>query len=230
MKKYKAVLLDFDDTLIDTQGYAKTCLRNMFKEFHLDKYFESFDVFFKTYHEHTHQLWTEYALNKIDKATLMKERFSRPLVSTPFSEKEVEKINNHFLSQVIKINETIEGAHDLLEYLKNKGYKLVMLSNGFSEMQYDKISNVGFDGFFDEVILSDAVGVNKPHRIIFEKALEEVGVTANEAIMIGDNFLADIIGAKKSGIDQIWYNPHKIKEDEKATYEVTTLKEIMNIL
>lgn len=230
MKKYKVVLLDFDDTLIDTQGYAKTCLSNMFNEFHLDNYFESFDAFFKTYHTHTHELWTEYALNKIDKFTLMKERFARPLANTPLSAKDVENINNHFLSKVIKIDETIEGAHELLEYLKNKGYKLVMLSNGFSEMQYDKISNVGFDGFFDEVILSDAVGVNKPHPIIFEKALEEVKATASEAIMIGDNFLADILGAKKSGIDQIWYNPHQIKESEKATYEVTTLKEIMNIL
>ena len=67
----------------------------------------------------------------------------------------------------------------------------------------------GLSEYFENVFLSDKVGVNKPHPLIFEHALKVSGVLPNEVIMIGDNFSSDISGAQSCGIDQIWYNPHE---------------------
>lgn len=125
----------------------------------------------------------------------------------------------------------VEGATEILDYLKSK-YRLHILSNGFTEMQYTKMESAGLSlGYFDNVILSDKVGVNKPHPDIFRYAVEKTSARPNEIIMIGDNILTDIRGAYDSNIDQIWYNPEgKTAQDFKPTHTIEKLSEIRNIL
>lgn len=228
--KYTTVLLDFDDTLIDTQGYATTCLHNLYGKHQLGQYFSSEAEFTSIYHKHVGKLWEDYALGKIDKQTLLNTRFNKTFEHVPsITSMFLEDLNQDFIQLVIQNDIHIDGAKDILEYLKTK-YQIVMLSNGFSEMQYDKLDNAGFTPYFDDVILSDVVGVNKPHPEIFSFALKKLGVNANQTIMIGDNYMADIKGAMDSGIDQIWYNPKMEKVEQNPTYTVRSLYEIKDIL
>jgi len=98
-------------------------------------------------------------------------------------------------------------------------------------MQYKKMDSAGLSSYFDKVILSDIVGVNKPHPDIFAYALNEVGQIRDKVIMIGDNLINDIQGALDYGIDQIWFNPEDISPgDIKPTYTVRSLDEIRKIL
>lgn len=229
--RYKNILLDFDDTLIDTQGFASKCLWEMYGEHDLGRYFDSHNHFLKCYHDHIRQLWEDYSLGVIDKSTLLKERFQRVFSHLPEVDSEfITTLNGDFMTRVVQIDRAIDGAKELLCYLKDKGYKLVMLSNGFTELQYRKMKNVGFEGLFDEIILSDVVGVNKPHPQIFELALGRVGGTAQNSIMIGDNYLADIQGAMNAGMDQVWYNAYNEEVEVAPTYTVYHLKDIMQIL
>lgn len=228
--KYTTVFLDFDDTLIDTQGFASKCLKEIYDHHNINVYYPTCDEFLKVYHKHTHGLWEAYALGQIDKETLLRERFYKPFEHLPqVTDAYKDNMNQDFMRRVVKIDSPIEGAKELMEYLKPK-YKIVMLSNGFSEMQYKKMENAGLAQYFDEVILSDVVGVNKPHPDIFTYALQQSGSTAASTIMIGDSFLADIEGAMKSNIDQIWYNPRNEKADVEPTYMVHHLAEITNII
>lgn len=229
--RYKTVFLDFDDTLIDTQGYASKCLKDLFSEYKLNLFFKDFASFLAHYHKHVHELWNDYALGKMDKQTLITERFQRPLGHIEdLSSSQINNINKEFTKRVVLIDKDIPGGLKLVKYLKNKGYKLVMLSNGFSEMQYDKIKNSGFDNLFDKIILSDVVGYNKPHPNIFKESLRISKSSPEETIMIGDNYIADIKGAMQSNIDQIWYNPKNESAEEPPTYMVKSLSEIINIL
>lgn len=229
--RYKTVFLDFDDTLIDTQAYATKCLKGLYSDFDLDKYFENVEEFLTIYHTNTRKLWEDYALGLVDKPTLLRQRFEKPFLHVPhLIGNFTANLNDEFMERVVFIDLVIEGAKELLEYLKKKGYKLVMLSNGFTEIQYKKIKNVGFENIFDVVILSDVVGVNKPDSKIFEYALEKSATRAKETIMIGDSYLADIQGAMDAGIDQIWYNPNGVKADKIPTYEISHLDQIKNIL
>lgn len=228
--KYKAILLDFDDTLIDTQGYATKCLEQLYITHELNKFFETSESFIDTYHLHIGKLWEDYALGKIDKQTLLKTRFDKTFESFGYVSPDfLEELNDDFVKSVVKNNIYIDGAKEIMEYLKSK-YPIAMLSNGFSEMQYDKLNNVGFTDYFDHVILSDVVGVNKPHPAIFNYALQKLGVGAHETIMIGDNYLADIKGAMNSNIDQIWYNPKDEQAELAPTYTINNLMEIKNII
>lgn len=228
--KYTTVLLDFDDTLIDTQGYATTCLHTLYSKHQLNQYFATETEFTDIYHKHVGKLWEAYALGKIDKQTLLGTRFDKTFEHIPSITKDfLADLSKDFMQLTIQNDVHIDGAKEVLEYLKSK-YQIAMLSNGFSEMQYDKLDNAGFTLYFDDVILSDVVGVNKPHPDIFNFALNKLGVTAQQTIMIGDNYLADIKGAMDSNIDQIWYNPKNEKVETTPTYTISSLYEIKGIL
>lgn len=60
--------------------------------------------------------------------------------------------------------------------------------------------------FFEDIVVSDAVGKVKPHRELFEAPLERMGIAPGEAIFVGDNPDADVLGAKRAGLDVVWIN------------------------
>ena len=123
-------------------------------------------------------------------------------------------------------------AREVLEYLRPR-YRIYILSNGFAELQSRKMQSAGIDRYFDGVVLSEDIGVNKPHREIFEHALRVAGVTADRALMIGDNYEVDIKGARGAGIDQVYYNVAGVNIDDNAlkpTYTIELLLELKGIV
>lgn len=228
--KYTTIFIDLDDTLIDTLGDSMINLRGLYADYNLSKYFPTVDDFLKIYSANSVQLWTKYNKGEIDKATLMKGRFENPFKHFEDAGSDfLESMNTDFLSRMMRCPTHIEGTLDVLEYLKPR-YPIVVISNGFSELQYHKIKNAGLAPYIDQVILSDEVGVNKPHPAIFEFALDTVGVDPSAVVMVGDNIHTDIAGAKNSNIDQLWFNPKGESVDVSPTYTITTLCEIKQIL
>ena len=233
---YKAILLDFDDTLYDTHGNAQIALEIMYNEFALDKHFPSFEDFSIPYWNTNVELWALYAQGEITRDYLILERFRRPLTLGKGLDVTTElclSIGERFLDCCTEQTGVIDGAYHLLDYLKGKGYPLYMASNGFTEVQSRKLARVGMTDYFDGIILSEAVGANKPSPLFFEYALKQTGLEAKDVIMIGDNYNTDIIGAMLSGIDQIYFNPEGKPlqtSDSIPTHTVAALKEIENIL
>ena len=118
----------------------------------------------------------------------------------------------------------------MLEYLRPK-YNLYILSNGFKELQSRKMQTAGIDKYFDALILSEDIGVNKPDSRLYEHAMHRTASKPEESIMIGDMFDTDIVGAANFGIDSIYYNPKgKTGHPFAPTYEVRHLLEIKDIL
>ena len=113
-------------------------------------------------------------------------------------------------------------SHEALSYLKNK-YALFVLTNGFKQVQTTKLKNCNLEQYFTKLICSEDIGVQKPKTEAFRYALKTVNAKKNESIMIGDDLNVDILGAKKSGIDQVYFNPKKITHNEQPTFEITSL-------
>ena len=124
-----------------------------------------------------------------------------------------------------------EETIDILEQLQGE-YKLIMLTNGAPSLQHTKLSlSPQLAPFFDHIIISGNFGQGKPSVDIFKHVLHVAGVDKNEAVMIGDNPMTDILGASRVGMDSIWINHHKRDLTEVTpTYEVKRLKEIMPII
>ncbi|MFR9164852.1 MAG: YjjG family noncanonical pyrimidine nucleotidase [Dysgonomonas sp.] len=229
--RYTTVFIDLDDTLLDTAANSREALEEVFHIYSFDKYYPSFSDFYEVFYDYNISLWNAYEKHEIDKEELMSRRFCKPFpqIENLNREKGIE-INHKFMSLMASKRKLIEGAVDLLEYLRAK-YKICALSNGFREVQFDKIENGGLTKYFDKVVLSDDIGVNKPDPAIFLHALKEMNAVVDKTIMIGDNWSSDILGAKNSGIDQIWYNPGNLpRQGFEPTYTVKNLAEIKNII
>lgn len=231
--KYKDLFIDFDDTLYDTYGNAVIALRETFEAFRLERFFADPQVFYDAYWAANIDLWTRYSKGEITRPYLIVERFRRPLsagqgldVTEPFC----LEMSDKFLEFCSSKPGVVEGAHELMDYLKHQGYRMHMCSNGFHEVQYKKLAACGLKDYFDTIILSEDAGANKPSMQYFDYALRQSGVDIATTIMIGDNLQTDIMGANRAGLDTILFNRWGIDPSPVPTYTVETLRDIMKIL
>jgi putative hydrolase of the HAD superfamily len=120
-----------------------------------------------------------------------------------------------------------------MDYLKGRGYRMHMTSNGFHEVQYKKLSACGLGDYFDTIILSEDAGVNKPSPRYFDYAFKMAGAARETTLMIGDNLQTDILGALNAGIDALLFNRWSVDVGESPqapTFVVDHLRDIMGIL
>ena len=236
MEKYKDLFIDFDDTLYDTYGNAVIALRETFEAFHLERYFDDPQVFYDAYWAANIDLWTQYSKGEIDRPYLIVERFRRPLSAGDglhVTEAFCLEMSDKFLDFCSSKSGVIEGAHKLMDYLRSRGYRMHMTSNGFHEVQYKKLAACGLRDYFDTIILSEDAGANKPSKQYFDYALKVSGANRETTLMIGDNLNTDILGALGCSIDAMLFNRWNIEKAEiphTVTFVVDRLRDIMNIL
>ena len=236
MKQYKDLFIDFDDTLYDTHGNAVIALSETFETFRLNRYFSDPQVFYDAYWTANIDLWTQYAKGEITRDYLIVERFRRPLSVGKGIEVTKElclDISDKFLDFCASKPGVIDGAHELMDYLRGKGYRMHMCSNGFHEVQYKKLDACGLRDYFDTIILSEDAGVNKPSPLYLDYALKVSGACRETTLMIGDNLQSDILGALNAGLDAMLFNRWEVPSTEfpqTPTFVVSTLHDIMEIL
>ena len=234
--KYKDLFVDFDDTLYDTHGNAVIALRETYEAFHLERYFSDPQIFYDAYWLANIDLWTRYSKGEITRDYLIVERFRSPLSvgnGLDVTEQLCLEMSDTFLDFCSTKPGVVEGAHELMDYLKGKGYRMHMTSNGFHEVQYKKLAACGLKDYFDTIILSEDAGVNKPSPAFFEYAFQRSGAHRETTLMIGDNLQTDIMGALNAGIDAMLFNRWNVDVDDSSqrpTFIVNNLKEIMTIL
>ena len=231
--KYKDLFVDFDDTLYDTHGNSVIALRETFEAFSLERWFPDPQTFYDAYWLANIDLWTRYSRGEITRDYLIVERFRRPLSEgrgLEITEALCLEMSDRFLEFCATKSGVVEGAHELMDYLKGRGYRMHMTSNGFHEVQYKKLAASGLRDYFDTIILSEDAGANKPSKAFFDYALAKSGASVDATMMIGDNLQTDIIGARDMGLDTILFNRWDIPPSEIPTHTVAALREIMQIL
>ena len=215
--QYTDLFLDFDDTLYDTHGNAVIALRETFEAFHLERYFPDPQVFYDAYWMANIDLWSRYSKGEITRPYLIVERFRRPLSvghGLDVTEAFCLEVGDRFLDYCSNKPGVVEGAHELMDYLQQRGYRMHMCSNGFHEVQYKKLAACGLRDYFTSVILSEDAGVNKPSKQYFDYALQVSGAQRETTLMIGDNLQTDILGALNAGIDAFLFNRWQVNIDE----------------
>lgn len=229
--KYKSLFIDLDDTLWDTCHNNKECLKEIYTDYHFNRYYFSFEAFYDEYMPNNNRLWEQYRNHEIDRHTLIVERFRYVLRPLGIGDVEtVLKINRDFLQRTTTKTRLIPGAVELLKYLR-PSYRMFILSNGFREVQSQKIIHSGLASYFERMVLSEDANIQKPHKGIFDFALKNTNSRRVETLMIGDSWDADIVGARNAGIDQLWFNPGNLPvRDFTPTYTVQSLYEIKNKL
>ena len=231
IKKYKHLFFDLDHTIWDFDKNAEEALHELYVIYGLKELgLHSPDLFIETYTHHNHRLWAEYHTGKITKAELREARFKKTFLDLGL---QPEVIPAGFEDAYVKLCPTktnlFPDAHETLRYLQSK-YMLHLISNGFQESTALKISGTNIGSYFENVIISEVVGVNKPDKAIFEHALSLAGAVKNESLMIGDSLEADVYGALNFGMDAIYFNPTGLDKPEDVPLQITNLKELTSLL
>lgn len=231
MKRYNHIFFDLDRTLWDFDASAQDTFQMMFKKYQLqEKGVPSVEEFKKKYDVHNDMLWSWYRKGEILKEVLNIRRFELSLADFGIHD---HNIAIGMSEDYVKVNPDraflFPGTLEILEYLAPR-YPLHLITNGFQEVQEQKFRIARFDRYFKTVTTSEEAGSKKPEPAIFHYALKKAGSLASESIIIGDDLKVDIVGARNIGMDQVYFNPEKSEHDEAATYEISCLKELKNIL
>jgi len=229
--KYQHIFFDLDHTIWDFDKNAEETLQELYLVYDLPGLgLHSADLFIETYTRNNHQLWADYHTGKISKQALREMRFKKTFLDLGLSP---EVIPVQFEDDYVAICPTktnlFEGAHETLQYLHSK-YVLHLITNGFKESQDMKIKGAGIGKYFDQIIVSEDVGVNKPDPAIFQHALDVAGAEKQTSIMIGDSLEADVMGALNFGMDAIYFNPAGLPKPDEVPVQISRLNELTLLL
>ena len=229
---YKDLFFDLDHTLWDFETNSKETIQELYNTHRLaDLGIVDFDGFYSTYSAHNHRLWDRYTKGFIKQEELRWKRVYLSLLDFKVANEPLAKqMSQAYLEILPNKKHLFPYTIEILEYLKQKDYKMHLITNGFESVQFKKIKNSGLQDYFIEVITSEASNSLKPQKEIFEYALKNANASVENSIMIGDNESADIQGGINMGMDTIFVNHIQVVPTVPATYTITHLKELENIL
>lgn len=222
----KHIFFDLDRTLWDFEKNSERALRLLFEECKLDAHIPSFELFHKVYHNKNKALWHAYAHGKITKESLRYERFRSTLKKFQLDDELlIKRFGDGYVELSPKQTALVPYASEVLSDLKEMGFSLHIITNGFLEVQHIKLKHAGIHHQFDIILCSEEVGVNKPNPQIFKHALSLANASAPLSLMVGDDYRADVAGALKAGMQAIWYQEKK-NDKSKYDHKVNCLSEI----
>jgi len=229
---YKDLFFDLDHTLWDFELNSKETMQELYINHHIAALgITDFDAFFNIYTAHNHRLWDRYAKGFIKQEELRWKRIYLSLLDFKIANEQLSKdMSLEFLQILPTKKKLFPHTIEILNYLKEKDYKMHLITNGFESVQIQKIKNAEIAHYFNEVVTSETSNSLKPNKEIFEFALKSSNAVLSESIMIGDNETADIQGGINIGMDTVFVNHLKVAPTLPATYTITHLKELEEIL
>ncbi len=229
----KVILMDIDDTILSFQGYVRDAMKSGFDAFGIGPFEEyMFDVFQQV----NSHLW-----HRLEEGTLTFEGLKKIRWNLIFKEFGFQadgvKFEEYFRDRLFDSAIPVEGAMELLEYLKGK-YILCVASNGPLYQQKNRLKVGGMISFFSHLFISEEIGYSKPSREFFDACMQRLNqgsdrqILPKEVMIVGDSLSSDIAGGKRFGMQTLFYNPmnQAIPENLKPDFTVRTLKEIQGIL
>ena len=216
-KKYTHLFFDLDNTIWDFNANSYDALQVALDKLELLDPIGSYDDFFKIYSDVNEKLWEQYRQGSMTKKVLSVQRFEESFEKhgTPLPQGGAS-VNYTYLLEMPLQTRLVDGARELLDHLHGK-YEMSVITNGFKEVQYDKIQKSGLSKYFRKIFISEEIGAQKPHKQIFEHAVKSMNAKKKKSLMIGDSWDADIVGAMNFGIDQVFFSPILGKSDLTST-------------
>lgn len=200
--RYQQLILDVDDTLIDTNATEHDSLVQLFKSrgWKMTKDFE------REFHSYNEGLWRKLEKGELEMDELYRIMF--PSLIKKYCGVDVDGMDvaNEFHGYFHSGHKLLPGVESTLKYAKRLGYKLTILSNGEQFGQEHRLQLAGIRDYFDLIVTSQEAGVQKPNPEIFDYFFSRTDIGPSQTIFFGDGLSSDILGAAGYGMDSIWFN------------------------
>ncbi len=134
--------------------------------------------------------------------------------------------NNQFESSLWSL--ASPDVPEILHRLVQRGYRLAVVSNADGHVE-DLLKGAGIADYFEAIIDSTVVGVEKPNPRIFQFALDQIGAAAKSSCYVGDSYSIDFVGAEKAGLHPVLLDPFGIYESVGAT-RILSLQDLLGCL
>jgi len=222
--KYEVIIFDADETLFDFKKSEREAIKNSMIEFNID-YDEKYHL--EIYSKINSEIWKEFEKGLITQNKLKVERFKRLSIKLNIKFDEItfaKSYMKHLSNASFLYDDSLSLIKDL-----SKDYKLIIITNGLTDVQDRRIRKSIIATYFDDIVISEEVNIAKPDPKIFSLALNNINYTDKDKVLIvGDSLTSDIKGGINFGIDTCWYNPTKIINNTKIhpTYEIFNLTDL----
>lgn len=196
------LLLDLDGTVLDFEASQVAALRQTVADLGVDWD----DAHARTYARINALLWEAYERREIEATALRSTRW-RKFLDALQVEADPDRVGTDYLSAFAAGAHLLEGAAEAVEALARR-VSIVAVTNGFADVQHERLQRSGLRRHLDGVVVSDEVGAAKPQTEIFDAAFEVAGRPPRDrVVMVGDSLTSDIAGGRAYGITTVWVNP-----------------------
>lgn len=223
MPLYKWLLFDADGTLFDYERAEATALAQAFQRQDL-----SFKPKVLTAYRGINQnLWLNLEKGLISPDALKVRRFELLFEALGLAHPAAE-FSAVYLDCLAGRSDLIAGARDLLAALRPK-YRMAILTNGLQAVQRPRLARSTIREHISDIVISEETGYAKPAKEFFDAAFARLGnPSRREALMIGDNWISDIQGASRYGLDTCWFNPRRQPrpDDPEINLEIASLQQL----
>lgn len=226
--RYKTLLFDIDDTLLDFNANENQALARLFASLGIKLTSESQ----ASYKQFNQSLWKRLELGELSYEDLIANRFIS-FFKQYFDLTVGPELNQRYLGYLAEGHQEVFGAKRLLRDLQLAGHELYVVTNGVKVVQEKRLIDAQLKPFFKGIYISEEVGYQKPNKKFFQNVFADIGdVDLNTTAIIGDSLSSDIKGGINSGISSIWFNPQKQQLPDKfqPDYQVSCLAEIKKIV
>jgi HAD superfamily hydrolase (TIGR01549 family) len=208
------VLFDMDDTVFDHSLTCRAALARLrsrhpfLRRTALDEQWRSYGELLTTTHR-------PVMLGQRSSEDARRERFVRlaARAGRRIGDSEAENLSRAYRTYYQELRRSVPGAPAAVRRWHQRA-RVAIVTNNTAEEQEEKLRFLGLEDAVDHLVASAEAGVAKPDPRIFEIALDRAGVGPGEAVMIGDSWSSDVVGARRAGIRPVWFNRFRIPRPE----------------
>ncbi len=231
MSQFSAICFDLDNTLFDHHYSSQIGLAALQSQYPAMQAYSLHELE-KIYFDFLNRNYDHVLAGKLSMEAARQERMVHYLAHFDITVNEAEAASavslyrHHYEAN----QRTVPGTTEVLAALYGR-YQLAVITNGLVFYQYQKLGKLNLRQYFDHVFISEAVGCKKPDAGIFTTALQQLHVSPETAVMVGDSWQSDIIGSTQVGLTAVWLNrSNEAKPATKNVYEIQNLSDLITTI
>lgn len=231
--KVKVLLWDIDGTLLDFKAAEKCAIRKCFEVLELG---ECTDEMIGVYSKINTKYWEKLERGEMTKPEILVGRFEEFFRLYDRDTAKAPAFNREYQVRLGDFIVFEEGGDTILPYFREKGYEQYAVTNGTLVAQSKKLKTSGLEHEFDEVFISENLGVEKPDKLFFDRLFEKIDpegkLGKDEVLIIGDSLTSDMKGGNNAKILCCWYDPSGKEADPSLKLDliIRKLEELKEVL